>query len=264
MGVRGYVTIAFFAYFLFLLAGLPAQKVVDWGIPKTNELSFSAVEGTVWNGHADRLLVEKRPVEALAWRFRPQALLFGEIAFNFAFGKSDSWAGGGRIGWGPLHWDTFFLEGVQGRVTLDQLRGLIPDLPEGILARIQWQLERVLLSQTQLVFLNGAVMLHDLTMVTPMKLFLGDFKIQAQTVDHKLMAQIQDVSFEGKNDTILAVRLEFKMDEQGRYNLNGEITPRDKNDEHKLSNILKNIGKPIANGGVRVNLNGKWPGWKGI
>lgn len=87
MSVRK-ISLIFFAFFI-LFSGLNTPinlllKLVE--LPKS--ISYQNLTGTLWQGEASVVQVDKQRLEKLSWSFKPSELLTGNLGFDIKFGNA--------------------------------------------------------------------------------------------------------------------------------------------------------------------------------
>lgn len=78
---RYYILIAACSYLFFALANTPAAKVIS--LAKNNfslPVQFYGVQGSIWNGQADSILVQSHRIDTVQWSVNPAALLLARIS----------------------------------------------------------------------------------------------------------------------------------------------------------------------------------------
>lgn len=80
MKKRVYILTAVTAYFIFLIATIPAKPVTDM-VNNNNSISIQGVSGTLWNGKAYAVTINKTiQLKKTEWSFTAWKLLIGQIA----------------------------------------------------------------------------------------------------------------------------------------------------------------------------------------
>ena len=75
-----------FLYLCLLVAYLPASQVVSrMSLP--DNVKIGTVQGTLWQGEVDRLIVNNIPVNQLSWDVSPWALFTGQLAVELDAGN---------------------------------------------------------------------------------------------------------------------------------------------------------------------------------
>lgn len=87
MGINWrWLSAAIFLYLCLLIAFMPAAQVIG-RIELPNTIRLGNVEGTLWQGEVDRIVVNTIPVNQLSWDISPWALLTGKIAADLDAGN---------------------------------------------------------------------------------------------------------------------------------------------------------------------------------
>jgi len=78
---RYYIILAISSYLFFALASTPAAKVISLAQNNFNlPAKFYGVQGSIWNGRADNLIVQNHRIDQLKWSLNPAALLLANIS----------------------------------------------------------------------------------------------------------------------------------------------------------------------------------------
>lgn len=78
---RYYIILAVCSYLFFALASTPAAKVIS--LAKNNfkiPLQIYGVQGSIWNGQADSVIVQTQSIEQMQWSLKPMSLLLATIS----------------------------------------------------------------------------------------------------------------------------------------------------------------------------------------
>jgi len=76
-----YILIAACSYLFFALANTPAAKVIS--LAKNNfslPAQFYGIQGSIWNGRADSVLIKPHRIDSVHWSLNPAALLLARIS----------------------------------------------------------------------------------------------------------------------------------------------------------------------------------------
>ena len=128
---RYYVLIAVIGYLFFALASTPAAKVIS--LAKNNltlPAHFYGVEGSVWNGSANSVLIDTHRIEQLHWSINPVALLLARVSADIK-AQIQNQNVTGRVSinlMGDIHG-----EDIQAQLTAEDVQQLLA-LPFGELA----------------------------------------------------------------------------------------------------------------------------------
>ncbi len=97
MKKRHYLLTAVIAYFVFLIATIPARPVIDL-VNGSSPVTIQGVSGTLWNGKAYIVSFENIQLKKTEWSFNLWKLFIGSIAIdiNSRFSGNDIAAGFAR------------------------------------------------------------------------------------------------------------------------------------------------------------------------
>ncbi|OFI33584.1 general secretion pathway protein GspN [Alteromonas lipolytica] len=96
-------------YLVLLIAYMPASQVAN-RIDLPRNVKLGQVEGTLWHGEVDRVVVNNIPVNQLSWDVSPLALLTGHLALELDAGNMRDAAAIAFTG--PLSLSLFDLQSV--------------------------------------------------------------------------------------------------------------------------------------------------------
>ena len=77
---------ALIIYFIFLIIKLPAVQVLS-RIDLGKNINISGVSGSIWHGHAERVLVNGLPIENVDWSLNVVPLLFSNLSADIKAGN---------------------------------------------------------------------------------------------------------------------------------------------------------------------------------
>lgn len=78
------ISVLLFSYVFFMVANIPANRVLNYLQQKGSlPATFSGVDGSIWQGHADSILIPGQPkLDNLDWSVNPFALLLARLSTN--------------------------------------------------------------------------------------------------------------------------------------------------------------------------------------
>ena len=106
MTVRQTVAAGIVAWLVFLVATIPADRVLAFAPPMPG-VAIGSVQGTLWNGQANLVVAKGVQLDDVHWRYRPLSMFVG----RFEFGLEGKLAGkpqralAGKKFFGPLYLD---------------------------------------------------------------------------------------------------------------------------------------------------------------
>jgi len=87
---RQYIIIGSVAYILALLMTLPASLFTSQINRLHPQLQVNGVEGSLWHGQVDQLLINQKPIKNIEWDFQPWALLLGRMQLQLTYADRDN------------------------------------------------------------------------------------------------------------------------------------------------------------------------------
>jgi Type II secretion system (T2SS), protein N len=147
--------LALIAFALILLARFPATWALG-ALPPW--LSCDAVDGTVWNGTCNGLMLRHRQlIGDLAWQLHPARLLLGRLAAHVELTQTGDYVNADvEVTPGGHLWAS----AVHANVHLNP--ALMPQLPTGLRGVMRADLSSVELDHGRLAELQGRIEAHDL------------------------------------------------------------------------------------------------------
>ncbi|MCV2885810.1 type II secretion system protein N [Aestuariibacter sp. AA17] len=79
--------VAVLAYLFFLVANLPANQILG-RIKQNPSVALYGVSGTLWEGHANTLVVQGLPIDDVSWDISVWKLLIGKLSIDIDAGNS--------------------------------------------------------------------------------------------------------------------------------------------------------------------------------
>ncbi len=243
----GYAALLIGAYLAFVIAQLPAARVVHW-LQANNALPVALyqVDGTLWRGQARTAVIAGQPAGPLDWTFRPAALLTGRVEFTLVLsinsGRLDTIAGRSLGG-------TNYLRDARLAMSLNDATMLAGQPDMGLTGRVNANLQRASLGEAGITALEGRVEITGAGAGPPVNVTLGGFTIDIETSDDVIRGTIKD------NDGPLRTDGVVVLNPDGSYRLNAGLSARDPANT-QLTQALALIGTPGAGGRVMVTQQG--------
>ncbi len=249
MRQRLYYALFFLLALLFSLASsLPAGHLLAWSGPLPGGVSLHGVEGSVWEGRAQQLVVRGQSLGSLRWRLSPWALLLAEARLGFEINRDGEYLFG-ALRWGDV--DDWRLSGVEGELELSRLwpalKGQSPQLaalPVAVDGRLRFFFDELALdgegprAHGRLNWLGaGAGM--------PQPLPLGDLSLQLEGREGRFADAGGPMRLEGG----------LELNGEGGYVLDLKLAARD-SAEPMLKQGLAFLGAPDAEGRYRFRMEG--------
>lgn len=229
---------------VIVLVLLPARLVVQHALPANAPVQLEDVSGTVWKGHAGRVIRSGNDLGALDWKVHPGALLAGRLDVDFALDGAN-YSGKGRAS--RARDGAMRLTDVDASFPASRLEPVL-DVPAlNLLGRVEVRLDALQLQNNVPTALQGRATWRDAAVSGADQASFGtivaDFGPQAGGFGG-------NVKDEGGP---LEVKGEFKTTLLG-YEARATLRPRDGNPQ--VTRALRHIGQPQEDGSVEFHVSG--------
>ncbi|MFS1425046.1 type II secretion system protein N [Shewanella sp. 10N.286.48.B5] len=246
------IILGVFVYLIFLVVFIPANWLVGIA-PLPNNIKVSGVSGTLWQGSADLVSIDRRLIEQVSWDLNPWTLFIGQLYVDLQIGsRATPVSGQGDISWS--------LAGVSA----ENLRFEAPN--------------KFLLGNAKLPFrtmVDGDVSLivESLKQGTPWceqltgKLFLNAIDVKNQFGEYPLGdialglscidGQVQLMTDDSMNK--MGIQGSATLGENNRIVVSAKIKPTHEQPQD-LTQALSFLGKQDSQGYYPVNYQGTIPG----
>jgi len=242
---RTLITIGVITLVIGIIANLPARHLFGWlqnngQLPPS--LQTSGLQGTVWNGHAQRAQLNGLGLYELEWQAKPLGLLV----------LNPGWNVGAQTNNGYLE-TVVYARGQN--LKLKDLRANLPlrDLPLPPLVPLDGELfldiSELHLENRLPTKLVGETTLNNAALVGSSPLPLGTLLIDWIDVDAGLSGTINDL------DGVVEVAGTVTVDSDGNYELNARLTPRASTSE-EIVNALNLFARKQTDGSWEILYRG--------
>jgi general secretion pathway protein N len=232
---------------LFAVALFPARLAWQWAGASLADLDLSGIDGTLWSGAAHKVRFQEIPLGEATWRWRPLALLTGEMGVALTLSTARA-SVSGNLGRG--------LRGLTGSdlrfsMPVAELISRYPDagnLRVTVDGRIDGDLARIQLGEQGIERIEGRLDIAGLMLGdTP----IGDVRAELKTQDGEVIAYFRSQA--GSPATLEGV---------GALALNGEgyrldlrvVDPQTLGKE--LEGLYRSFAKRTDDGGWRLSWQG--------
>lgn len=245
----GYGAFGLLCYLASLLAQLPAASLQPALAVRLPGLTAASLGGTPFDGVAHGLHWAGRGIERLRWRWQPQQLLRGRLAFRLRVDETASATEMqtlARLGWGGR---VELLE-LRGRLSLPRALELAGVAPPPLNARLRLQLPRVEMQGRQPRAASGRVLIDGLHTAFGRTLQLGDFVLDLHTEDDSIAGVLRD------RDGPLGVDGALVLNADGSYRFDARLRPQPQADP-QVRQALQLLGRPNADGEWKLHIQGR-------
>ncbi|MEM7283587.1 MAG: type II secretion system protein N [Pseudomonadota bacterium] len=242
MSLKSLVILGIVCFVLFLIVKLPANLALSLFAP--DGVEFSGVEGSLWNGSANALVLSGSNVGSITWDLKLLRLLTLKLAADVELERPDNGFAQGLVA-----------VGLGNNVQLTNFRALInsavlqiPAL-SFVNADLAFDLQEANLKSGWPTELNGTVNIANLRS-NQVNAMLGNFSIAfPEQYDSPLVGQFTD------EQATLQANGTLTLEADRGYSVQGTITPTNETDS-SVRNALRFMGAPGANGAVTLNTQG--------
>lgn len=251
------VAASFFCWLLFVIAKMPAGFVLEQVAKKTNAITFSGSQGTIWDGSVQSLTVNaNRKIINLGqvqWQLAPIQLFFGQAAIEIT-AKNQQQLISGQFSVSAFRRLT--AEDAEIMVPVSLLTSLYP-VPAKVNGFIELSLTSldVSLADQWIDELDGQLLIKDLDVKIQKSAELGTYGIRLQLDEsgERVLAKITDV------DAVIEVSGEVSLNQEKRtYAADLLIKPKPNTDQVILGS-LQFIAKKQGDGSFKLNQSGTLP-----
>jgi general secretion pathway protein N len=174
-------------FLLVLLVTFPARVAYNWFAPA--EVQLSGISGSIWQGSATEGIAGGAYIRNLKWKFRPLALLRGQLAYL----ASASPAAGTMNAELAVSLDgTLSLFDLYGRMPLNLIHPAFQQ--NGIQGDVVLQFAALKIRNGLPVEADGSVTVADFFAPVLSASRIGDFRADFQTTSEGISGVVQDVS----------------------------------------------------------------------
>lgn len=245
----GYAALLIGAYLVFVIAQLPAARVVHWLQSSGGALpvALHQIDGSVWRGSAQNMIGAGQSLGRVVWTFRPQALPLGRIEFALDITRDDGRisANAGRSLDGAL-----YLRDARLALPLNDLAMLAGQPDMGLAGRVSADIRRAAFGTAEIIAIEGRIDIAGAGIGAPVNVTLGDFTLDIKTTDDVIRGTLKDKEGPLRTDGVIV------MNPDGSYRLNASLSARDPANT-ELTQALRMIGTPGAGGTVTVTQQGR-------
>ena len=229
-----------------LLVNLPIQQVLPHAkLPATVRLS--GVDGTIFNGTAEQVVINNFPLRSVSYRYLPSCLPVLKLCYAITYEKGNL-----RVAYDILNGDTEVSEAlIEYRAS-----ELVQYLPNALVkpaGRVQLQVDELTMLQGRLGSVNGKLVWRDLGIDDPsVKVDIGDYQVDFIGDPQKYDFKISDM------DAALDVSGKAEVRADGQYSLDLDVSS-DNGIDSNVKSVLNLVAKKIGHDKYRVQQKGRLP-----
>ena len=247
MRSRHYVFTGIIAYFVFLVATVPAAPVISI-VEDRIPVTINNVSGTLWSGRASAITTNKNiTLKNVEWSFQPWRLLLASIAINI----------NAEFNSNPI--DARLSTGISGNLSVDDLNmkldaadvASLASLPLGELSGIfQLHIDSAHIEQGMVPRVNGTLKWNQASVTIAERADLGNVSVLINEKDESPLSA--SISNKGGH---LALNGTFTTSAQGEYSLQLSMKPN-ATASSNLSSSIAMFARKQSNGEFIFNNKG--------
>jgi len=249
MKTRYYILIAIVSFLFFTLGNVPAAKVISLAQKNAQlPLKLYGVQGSIWNGSADKVIVQGQPpIDNIQWDINPATLLLARISGEVK-GSIKNQNVVGDISYSAS--GTFSASNVRARIEAPVIQELA-QMPLGELGGIfNVNIESFEATSEGLPKIAGTIKWRNAQLTVMETVELGFINLVLSTGDDdKLLAKISNT----KGQLLLDGKA--NLDSNKAYDLNLRITP-ESNANNNIRQSITLFAKRQSDGSYLVKRKG--------
>lgn len=229
-------------YLIFLVALFPAS--LAWKLapqPLKQQMQLSGLQGSIWNGSASSLVMNRNDLGRLNWNLDFLPLFLGSAKGNFVIDREPEQLTGDFSVSGP---GAFELTNIEARIQGESLEQLTtPFLLHG---SITASFDSIRYQRGEEILLDGIVNLRNTQVEGLQDIQLGNVRAEVQPDGAGSLATFKN------QDSPLDIQGQVSLGINGQFDLTLGILNQDSN-RKDLDNMLALLGKPDISGRVTLN-----------
>jgi len=177
-------------YAIFLLVLLPADRV--YAVLKEKvalPVSLYQVDGSVWDGRAEVVMMGNQRLESFGWQFEPLALFLGRLQIALGFNKNN-----GRLSViaGRSMLGDYFLRDVDADLPATEIESFFSRLKLGISGNVTANLQEIKVKGSQLMTVEGRLSWQNAGLTTSADDTMGSFEVDFETTEEGVKGILKD------------------------------------------------------------------------
>ena len=246
------IVIGVFIYLMFMVVYIPANWIVGIA-PLPNNIKLSGVTGTLWQGSADLVSIDRRLIEQVSWDLNPWALLIGTANVDLQIGsRATAVSGQGDISWSlsGLSAENLRFE-APNQFLIGNARLPFRTKVDGDVSLI---IERLEQGEPWCEQLSGKLFLNRIDVKNQFGEYpLGDIALGLSCIDGMVQLNTDD------SMNKMGIEGIATLGENNRFSVSAKIKPTPEQPED-LTQALSFLGKQDSQGYYPINYNGVIPG----
>jgi len=219
MTKKRYIIFGSLVYLLALIMTLPANLFSQQINSIHPRLQVSGIEGSLWHGQIDQLIINNKPLQAVEWNFQPLALLLGRIQLGLSYADAAN----------NIHLDVALglgnslqLHNISGQISPSFVQSFTPYSVPALHGTIIFSDVDLALAARRLQMANGQLEWRGAAVELGQKVALGNLLLLLEQTEKGVKAVLSEQSgqLKGEASALLA--------EDGRYTIEARFSPTSK------------------------------------
>ncbi len=246
-----YLVVFVVVFLVSLIAHIPANWVYGQ-LPLNRQVQLQGISGTIWQGRAEQIVVEKQRLGQVSWDFDGWRLLMGKAQYQFRLGRNSDIKlnAKGEVG---VTFSGPYASNIFASIPVEHvLQQLNLQVPIDVSGQLELSLAQYDYAAPWCQHAQGNVVWSAGQIDSP----LGSLEPGPVIAD--LSCQQQDIKLDGKqNSDQVSSAFNVSLDEKSQYHLDAWFKPGAKFPP-SLANQLKWLGQPDSQGRYPFNFSGRF------
>lgn len=243
-----YILIGLMAFIIFLVMQFPAERAYAlWkrGPGAGQPVVLAGVSGSVWEGSAQRALINGQQLEGLSWHLKPWTVLLGSLEMDYEIRLKDGFLRGSMAA-DPQ--GAVMFESIEAKLPLAQIadKTLAALRPTGTmnlnLQHVNWTGQTLLSAEGRIVWSGAGISLLQ-------ALEFGDLSLTLENRDDAVVGELSDGGGPLQAEGLLTIQPD------GRYQFTGSFAARE-GARSTLGQALSALGRAGADGRIQITQSG--------
>lgn len=245
-----YVLIGVFSFLFFLLSSIPASVVYPyWKDMFGNKVpvEMNSVAGSVWDGQAGILKIQKHQLQKVQWDFSVLSLILGQLKVDWGFSLGDGQATGSM---GKSFFGGITVSDVDAVLPMKDLLSLFDMQSLSADGFLKLKINELSVDGGAIVSALGNVEWQDAEIAIFKPLKLGDLEMNFEPDENGVKGILRDKGGPLETDGLLT------LNTNGEYRFTGAIRVRDPS-KKDLNSAVNSLGRAGPDGKITIKYSGK-------
>jgi len=242
--IRKFVLFFVLCLMIALPFNLPIQQVLPH-LKLPPNIKLVGIQGTVFRGKAQEVVIDQFPLQAVSYRFQPSCILQLKACYQISYEQ-----GAFDAAYDVLSGDTE-ISGARIEYPVAELMKYVPNVPVNPVGRVELMIDELSMVQGKPAALNGKLIGRDLGVDNDgSKISIGDFQVDFTGNQKKYEFKLSDL------DATLDVAGTGEIRADGLYNFDIKLNAEDGLDP-KIKNVLDLFADKAGYNKYRIEQRGR-------